>query len=84
MKARKNSVLSRRNRAVEEMGNTHVPLMSSLLVGRGGADLATASAMLDGVAALIRCLVARGRRTLVSSAVINTIVTGRDAVRWRW
>lgn len=66
------------------MGNTHVPLMSSLLVGRGGADLATASAMLDGVAALIRCLVARGKGTFVSPAVINTIVTGRYAFRWWW
>jgi hypothetical protein len=59
--------------------------MSSLLVGRGGAALATASAMLDEVAALLRCLVIRGvyvKGTFVSAAVINTIVTGRDAVRW--
>jgi hypothetical protein len=59
--------------------------MSSLLVGRGGAALATASAMLDDeVAALARCLVIRGvyvKGTFVSAAAINTIVTGRDAVR---
>lgn len=59
--------------------------MSSLLVGRGGAALATASAMLDEVAALARCLVIRGvyvKGSFVSAAAINTIVTGRDAVRW--
>lgn len=60
------------------MGNTHVPLMSSLLVGRGGAALATASAMLDEVEILIRGVGFRGLcvkgALTISNPVINTIV----------
>jgi len=68
------------------MGNTHVPLMSSLLVGRGGAALATVSTMLDEDAAAVRCLVVRGVGVggtfAFFASLINTIVTGsRDAVR---
>ena len=66
------------------MGNTHVPLMSSLLVGRGGAALATASTMLgeEEVAAVVRCLVFRGVGVVgtfaVFASLINTIVTDRQ------
>ena len=36
--------------------STHVPLMSSLLVGRGGAALATASAMVSEVGVVGVCM----------------------------
>ena len=59
------------------MGNTHVPLMSSLLVGRGGAALATASAMLDEVirGAVIRGVRVKGKQgSKISASGFKTIV----------
>ena len=57
----------------EGEGGTHVPLMSSLLVGRGGAVLATASAMVFEVGGLVVCIacvaaVARGSGLVVRSS----------------
>jgi hypothetical protein len=57
--------------AGEGGSNTHVPFMSSLLVGRGGAVLATASAMVSEVGVLGVCVACVAEVVGVSALVVR-------------